>query len=59
MPSTLDQFIFDVNYALASDSVFTLVRESDTNVIPPVEDDFLLLDGTNFLLLDGENLALL
>jgi hypothetical protein len=26
---------------------------------PPVEDFFLLLDGSNFLLLDGENLTLL
>lgn len=59
MPSILDQFDFDVNYAMATDSVFTLVDVESIAPFPPIVGYFLLLDGTNFLLLDGENLDLL
>lgn len=60
MPNNLDDFFFDVNYGLGSDSAFTLIDkiEAGTNP-PPPEGYFLLLDNTNFLLLDGENLGLL
>lgn len=60
MPSSLHEFMFDVNFSLGDESVFTYVDDTaGSPVPPPIVGDFLLLDGTNFLLLDGENLALL
>ena len=59
MPNILEQFFFDVNYALGTDSVFTLIDREEMAPLPPTEGYFLLLDNTNFLLLDGENLTLL
>jgi hypothetical protein len=60
MPNIQDKFVFDVNYAAGSDSVFTLiVPQSNTPLPPPPNNFFLLLDGTNFLLLNGELFRLL
>ena len=60
MPNNLDTFYFDVNYGMATDSVFTLIdkEEAGTNP-PPIEGYFLLLDNTPFLLLNGQNMDLL
>lgn len=49
----IDGFNFSV------DSVFYARISEVSSVVPPVENDFLLLDGTNFLLLDNTNFLLL
>lgn len=60
MPSALDGFLFDVNFAFGDESVFTFVDDIAGSVTPPpIVGDFLLLDGTDFLLLDGQNFGLL
>jgi hypothetical protein len=59
MPSLAHDFMFDVNFGLGNESVFTLVDQEEIAPLPPIEQYFLLLDGTDFLLLDGENLLLL
>jgi hypothetical protein len=59
MPALEHGFFFDPNFALGSESVFTLADRVEIPPLPPIEGFFLLLDGTDFLLLDGENLALL
>lgn len=38
---------------------YPLAEAASGGIIPPVVEDFLLLDGTNFLLLDTEDLVLL
>jgi len=47
------------NFNFGVDSVFNNVQEMPTTSLPPMNNFFLLLDGTNFHLLDGENLLLL
>ncbi len=59
MPSALHDFLFDVNFSVSNESVYTLVDQTAGSPLPPIEGYFLLLDNTNFLLLDGENLTLL
>lgn len=59
MPSILDQFFFDTNFAFGSDSVFTLIDAEQGLPPPPIVGYFLLLDNTYFLLLDGTHLDLL
>lgn len=45
---------------IATDNVTGQVKNPEFSPgPPPVEGDFLLLDGTNFLLLDGDNFSLL
>ena len=58
MSSYLHGFMFDENFGMATESVFTLVDYSSTPPLPPVEGYLLLTDETNFLLTDLENLAL-
>lgn len=41
------------------DSLFNQDYNGEGNTPPPVENDFLLLEGTNFLLLDGTDFLLL
>lgn len=45
-----------LNFNFAVDSVFTFPAKGGSVTI---ENDFLLLDGTNFLLLDGTDFLLL
>ena len=62
MSSNHHPFTFDANWGFGDDSVFSdsnTAGSSGGPVPPPLEDDFLLLDGTNFLLLDGTNFLLL
>ena len=59
MSNIADKFFFDINYGFGRDSVFTLIDDEISSLPPPIEEFFLLLDGTPFLLLDGENLTLL
>jgi|HubBroStandDraft_2_1064218.scaffolds.fasta_scaffold01505_17 hypothetical protein len=60
MPTNLDDFYFDVNYGMGTDSVFTLIDKLEAGINPPpAEGYFLLLNGQDFLLLNGQNLALL
>jgi hypothetical protein len=59
MPSLLHDFVFDTNFGLGNESVFTLVDQEEIGPFPPIEGYFLLLNGGNFLLLDGQNLDLL
>lgn len=46
------------NFNFLVDSIF-FARGNMSNFVPPPEQDFLLLDGTNFLLLDGTDFELL
>ena len=59
MPQHEHDFMFDPNFALGSESVFTLVDQEMLAPFPPIEGYFLLLNGGNFLLLNGQNLTLL
>lgn len=60
MPAPIDCFMFDVNFALGDESVFTYIDDTaGSPVPPPILGYFLLLDDTNFLLLNGEDLTLL
>lgn len=59
MPALEHDFMFDPNFAIATESVFTLVDHEQTPPFPPILGFFLLLDGSNFLLLNGQNLTLL
>ena len=59
MPALEHDFMFDPNYALGTESIFTLVDHEETAPFPPIVGFFLLLNGGNFLLLDGQNLTLL
>lgn len=59
MPSPTHNFLFDVNFNFATESVFTVIDQDESAPFPPAPGYFLLLDGTNFLLLDGTNLDLL
>jgi hypothetical protein len=59
MPSHQHDFMFDVNFAFASESVFTLVDETAGEPLPPIEGFFLTLAGPHFGLLNGQDLTLL
>jgi hypothetical protein len=59
MPSLAHDFFFDTKFSFGDESVFTLIDKAETVPTPPVERDFLLLNGGNFLLLNGQNLDLL
>ena len=59
MPALEHEFFFDPNFALGSESVFTLADRVEVPPLPPIEGFFLLLNGGDFLLLNGQNLALL
>lgn len=52
MPSHLHDFMFDVNFSLGRESVFTLVDQEEIGPFPPVEGYFLETDGTPILLTD-------
>jgi hypothetical protein len=59
MPALEHEFMFDPNFALGTESVFTLVDHEEIAPFPPIVGYFLLLNGGNFLLLNGQNLTLL
>lgn len=59
MPSLAHDFLFDVNFGIGDESVFTLVDKAQMPPLPPIEGYFLYLAGPPFMLLDGQNLALL
>ncbi len=46
------------NFNFGTDSVF-FAKSTLFNFVPPEEQEFLLLDGTNFLLLDDDTPFLL
>lgn len=54
-------FLFSQFFNAATTNVIgnLLEQNSSGSPAPPIEDDFLLLDGSNFLLLDGTHLLLL
>ena len=47
------------NFDFATDSVFTINATIAGGGLPPVNNNFLLLDNSFFLLLDGTDLLLL
>lgn len=53
MPSHQHDFMFDVNFSFAEESVFTLVDETAGQPLPPIVGYLLLTDNTPFLLTDG------
>lgn len=59
MPSHQHDFMFDVNFAFGSESVFTLTDHEELGPFPPIEGYFLTLSGPIFGLLDGQNMDLL
>jgi hypothetical protein len=61
MPSPIDVFMFDPNFAFGDESVFTLIDDTaGSPVPPPIIGYFLVLeDDTPFLLLSGTELELL
>jgi hypothetical protein len=59
MQSRSRSFFFDTTFNFGTDSVFVEKSDDIGEPFPPVEGNFLLLDGTPFLLLDGTNLLLL
>lgn len=59
MSNILNSFLFDVNFAMGSEGVFTTIDKEQGSPLPPEEGYFLLLDGTNFLTLSGEDVTLL
>lgn len=59
MSSNLFDFMFDVNYGLGNDSVFTLVDQEEQAPFPPIQDVLLLLEGGPFTLLGGGDFNLL
>ena len=58
MSSHQHDFMFDVNFAFGSESVFTLVDHEEIAPFPPIEGVLLLTDNTYFLLTTGETLSL-
>ena len=58
MPSHLHDFMFDVNFSMGRESVFTLVDQEELAPFPPIEGYLLETDGTPLLLTTGEFLAL-
>lgn len=58
MSSHLHDFMFDVNFGMGSESVFTLKDQEQIAPFPPIEGYLLLTDHTPLLLTDGERLAL-
>ena len=58
MSSHLHDFMFDVNYSIGKESVFTLIDQEQIAPFPPIAGILLLSDGTDFLLSDGETLSL-
>ena len=59
MSSHQHDFMFDTNFAIGSESVFTLVDHEESVPSPPVQSVFLLLECGPFLLLDGGDFNLL
>ena len=63
MPSYLHDFLFDVNFNLGEESVFSLYDDYEVPPLPPIEGYFLYLKfafgSFDFGLLNGQNLALL
>lgn len=51
-------FMFDVNFSIGSESVFTLVDHEELAPFPPIEGILLLTDTSDFLLTTGETLSL-
>lgn len=58
MPSHLHDFMFDVNFSIGRESVFTLVDQEELAPFPPIEGVLLLTDETPILLTDGTFLSL-
>lgn len=60
MQSHTRNFTFDQTYNFGTETLIVYPPNyMSTSVIPPVTENFLLLDGTDFLLLDGTNFLLL
>jgi hypothetical protein len=52
MSSHLHDFMFDVNFSMGRESVFTLVDQEEIGSFPPIEGYLLLTDLTPILLTD-------
>ena len=61
MPSPTHDFLLDVNFSFATESVFTNIDEDESAPFPPSEGFFLEFFGPDdpFLLLEGDNMTLL
>lgn len=58
MSSNLHGFMFDINFGLGSESVFTLIDQEELAPFPPDEGYLLETDNTPILLTDGTFLDL-
>ncbi len=58
MSSHLHTFMFDVQFGMGSESVFTLKDQEEITPFPPIEGYLLETDNTPLLLTTGEFLAL-
>lgn len=54
-----DSFFFGIGFDWNSESPFVGAYSANLSVFPPVEGNFLLLNGTQFLLLNSTNFLLL
>jgi hypothetical protein len=59
MPFHIHEFLFDANFNVGTESVYTQVNTDMGPPFPKVEGFFLELNGGDFLLLNGQNLNLL
>lgn len=58
MPSHLHDFMFDLNFSMGSESVFTLKDQEMVGPSPPPEAFLLETDTTPILLTNGTFIAL-
>jgi hypothetical protein len=55
MPTHSFPFIFDENFGIANDSIFTLIDEEAVFPLPPIGGFLLETDDTPLLLSDGSS----
>ena len=53
MPSSLHDFLFDVNFGFGNESIFAPIESGPGTAPPTLENTLLLSDGNNLVLSDA------